>query len=234
MTLVGFGQTGDDNKINQKLRWAPNVVMMDTIMTIDDNDKKCKVNERFTFEDGPHGGQGGIPFTDGYKRWIHGSITAHEIRAKKEIDAIRARYGDTWGDWHGGTGGDFYEVTLNEGAYIYLVYGRSQDRTDSLKFISSDGASFGPYGGSGGEAWVASYPECKLAYLSGASQSRLDSLTLHFECETKDKSGLLDKIEKLDKIDELNQIDSGTKTLSIGVVNLEFKFLYFFYPIKKL
>ena len=81
------------------------------------------MNERFTFEDGPHGGQGGILFTDGYKRWIHGSITALEIRAKKEIDAIRARYGDTWGDWHGGTGGEFYEVTLNEGAYIYLVQG---------------------------------------------------------------------------------------------------------------
>ena len=53
-----------------------------------------------------------------------------------------------------------------------------------MEFISSDNQVFGPFGGTGGEVWVASYPDCKLAYLSGASQSRLDSLTLHFECET--------------------------------------------------
>ena len=61
--------------------------------------------------------------------------------------------------------------------------GRSQDRTDSLQFISSDNQVYGPFGGTGGHVWVASYPDCKLAYLSGASQDRLDSLTLHFECE---------------------------------------------------
>ena len=78
---------------------------------------------RFTIEDGPHGGLGGIPFTDGDGINRNGYITALEIRSHSEIDAIRARYGDTWGEWHGGTGGEFYEVTLNEGAYIYLVQG---------------------------------------------------------------------------------------------------------------
>ena len=67
--------------------------------------------------------------------------------------------------------------------FIFFI-GRSHKRTDSLEFISSDNQVFGPFGGTGGEVWVASYPDCKLAYLSGASQSRLDSLTLHFECET--------------------------------------------------
>ena len=80
-------------------------------------------NERYTIEDGPHGGLGGRPFTDGDGVNRNGYITALQIRAKREIDAIRARYGDTWGDWHGGTGGDFYQFTLNEGAYIYLVQG---------------------------------------------------------------------------------------------------------------
>ena len=80
-------------------------------------------DDRFTIEDGPHGGLGGIPFTDGDGINRNGYITALEIRSHSEIDAIRARYGETWGDWHGGTGGEFYEVTLNEGAYIYLVQG---------------------------------------------------------------------------------------------------------------
>ena len=80
-------------------------------------------DERFTIEDGPHGGLGGIPFTDGDGINRNGYITALEIRSHSEIDAIRARYGDTWGEWHGGTGGEFYEVTLNEGTYIYLVQG---------------------------------------------------------------------------------------------------------------
>ena len=48
-------------------------------------------DDRYTIEDGPHGGLGGIPFTDGSGVNRNGYITAFEIRAKSEIDAIRAK-----------------------------------------------------------------------------------------------------------------------------------------------
>ena len=44
---------------------------------------------------------------------------------------------------------------------------------------------YGPYGGSRygrGDPWVSTRPDCKLSYLSGISGSRLDSITLHYEC----------------------------------------------------
>ena len=92
------------------------------------------------------------------------------------------RYGDTWGEWHGGNGGELYSFELNPGATINIVQGRSKSEIDAIEFISSDGMVFGPYGGSGGNPFVSARPNCKLSYLSGNSDSRTDSLTLHYEC----------------------------------------------------
>ena len=92
------------------------------------------------------------------------------------------RYGDTWGEWHGGNGGELYSFELNPEATINIVQGRSHSEIDSIEFISSDGMVYGPYGGSGGEPFVSARPNCKLSYLSGKSEKRTDSLTLHYEC----------------------------------------------------
>ena len=50
-----------------------------------------KSKAKYTIEDGPHGGNGGIPFTDGDGVNLNGYITALELRAHSEIDAIRAK-----------------------------------------------------------------------------------------------------------------------------------------------
>ena len=92
------------------------------------------------------------------------------------------RYGDTWGEWHGGNGGELYSFELNPGATINIVQGRSKSEIDAIEFISSDGKVYGPYGGSGGNPFVSARPNCKLSYLSGKSKDRTDSLTLHYEC----------------------------------------------------
>ena len=92
------------------------------------------------------------------------------------------RYGDTWGEWHGGNGGELYSFELNPGATINIVQGRSKSEIDAIEFISSDGMVYGPYGGSGGNPFVSARPNCKLSYLSGKSKDRTDSLTLHYEC----------------------------------------------------
>ena len=154
-------------------------------------------------EDGPYGGNGGSHWTDGNGVNLNGQITAIELRSGSEIDAIRARYGETWGEWHGGGGGSIHTFELNAGAVFNIVQGctslnlnyvnvfpnsiqyllgRHGDRIDSIEFISSDGVVYGPYGGSGGSPFVSARPECALSYLSGNAGKRLDSLTLHYEC----------------------------------------------------
>ena len=95
---------------------------------------------------------------------------------------ISNRYGETWGDWHGGNGGGFQSFELNPGATINIVQGRFGSEIDAIEFISSDGQVYGPYGGNGGEPFVSARPNCKLSYLSGKSGSHVDSLTLHYEC----------------------------------------------------
>ena len=93
-----------------------------------------------------------------------------------------SRYGDTWGEWHGGNSGGFHSIELNPGATINIVQGRYGSEIDAIEFISSDDQVYGPYGGNGGGPFVSARPNCKLAYLSGKSGSHVDSLTLHYEC----------------------------------------------------
>ena len=74
-------------------------------------------------EDGPYGGNGGSHWTDGNGVNLNGQITAIELRSGSEIDAIRARYGETWGEWHGGGGGGIHTFELNPGAVFNIVQG---------------------------------------------------------------------------------------------------------------
>ena len=80
-------------------------------------------------------------------------------------------------------------------------------RIDELEMITDDGMVFGPVGGGGGDAFVAGphpgrvkisvilsckeqvsdvlfvmFAGCYVSYLSGSAGSRLDSLTIHWEC----------------------------------------------------
>merc|ERR1712025_902766 len=133
------------------------------------------ISERQTIEDGPFGGSGGSPWTDGGEVHLNGDISSISMRSGSEVDAITVKYGDTWGPEHGGGGGSAHTFSI-------IAQGRSGSRIDEIEFITDDGAVLGPVGGGGGGAWVSTFPGCSLAYLSGSAGSRLDSITLHWEC----------------------------------------------------
>jgi len=137
---------------------------------------------REVIEDGPYGGNGGGQWTDGGEVHLNGDISSVELRSGSEIDSIRVKYGDVWGENHGGGGGSLHSFDVNPGAKITIVQGRSGKRLDELELITDDGVVFGPYGGGGGAPFVAIHPGCFLSYLSGSAGSRLDSVTLHWEC----------------------------------------------------
>merc|ERR1711915_130859 len=144
-----------------------------------------KIVETFSngvIEDGPYGGTGGEPWTDGGEIHLNGFITELEIRSQSEIDNLRTKYGDVWTDGHGGSGGQQHNVKIEADEKIIIVQGRSEKRIDAIEFITDKGVVHGPFGGNGGDPFVSSHPGCYLSYFSGASHSRLDSITLHWEC----------------------------------------------------
>ena len=133
-------------------------------------------------EDGPYGGNGGSPWTDGGEVHLNGDISSVEVRSGSVVDSIRVKYGDVWGENHGGGGGQVHSCDLNPGAKVIIVQGSSGSKLDELELITDDGVVFGPFGGSGGSTFVAIHPGCYLSYLSGSAGSVLDSITLHWEC----------------------------------------------------
>ena len=106
------------------------------------------------------------------------------------------RYGNNaWGDWHGGSEGDLVSFELNVGSVIvgargtkhslstnYLnADGQPIDSIESITIISSDGTTYGPYGGSGGTDWDATFEEgTSLLYISGYANSVLEGIGLHY------------------------------------------------------
>ena len=61
---------------------------------------------------------------------------------------MQVRYGEVWGEEHGGTGGAYSSFTLNPGASIVIVQvrsavahlqGRSHSEIDAIEFITDDG-----------------------------------------------------------------------------------------------
>merc|ERR1712154_430338 len=133
-------------------------------------------------EDGPYGGNGGSQWTDGGVVHLNGEISSVEVRTGAEVDSIRVKYGEVWGENHGGGGGTLHSVDLNPGAKITIVQGRAGSRLDELELVTDDGVVFGPFGGGGGAPFVAIHPGCFLSYFSGSAGARLDSITLHWEC----------------------------------------------------
>merc|ERR1712058_102947 len=144
--------------------------------------ERIDASGRQVIEDGPFGGSGGSPWTDGGSLHLNGDISAIAIRSGSKVDAITVQYGDTWGPEHGGGGGGVHTYKVNPGAHIIIVQGRSGSVVDEIEFITDDGNVLGPVGGGGGSPFVSTFPGCYLSYLSGSAGSRLDSITLHYEC----------------------------------------------------
>ena len=85
------------------------------------------------------------------------------------------RYGDTWGDWHGGNSGSpvSFETVLigsngvigNSGWYNGFLFG--------ISFRGNNGTIYGPFGGTEGEVWESNIPSGNsVSYISGRSGSR--------------------------------------------------------------
>ena len=69
------------------------------------------------------------------------------------------RYGNTWGDWHGGNGGtDYgpYEIVLI-GAKGIINQEVDDEYVSAIVFWGNDGTTYGPFGGSGGKAWKTTF-----------------------------------------------------------------------------
>merc|ERR1712215_420369 len=171
---------GSDNYNHNMYTWL--LLLLTVLPTLPHTIRETVVAPGNVIEDGPYGGNGGDPWTDGGDVHLNGDISSVEIRTGREIDSIRVKYGDVWGDNHGGGGGSVHSFDLNPGTKITIVQGRYGIRLDELEMITDDGTVFGPFGGSGGDPFVSIHPACYLSYLSGSSGSGLDSLTLHWEC----------------------------------------------------
>ncbi|XP_023329445.1 zymogen granule membrane protein 16 isoform X1 [Eurytemora carolleeae] len=139
---------------------------------------------RGVIEDGPFGGNGGGGWTDGGEVHLNGHPSALDVRTGSKLDALRIRYGDVYGDWHGGGGGSPHSCEWDAGDEVFIVQGRAGSEIDEIEFITLGGQICGPFGGGGGGTWVSTHPGCVLEYLSGNSGSRIDSLTIHWSCET--------------------------------------------------
>ena len=99
------------------------------------------------------------------------------VRAGAAVDAIRVKYGTSWGPSHGGSGGDLYSFALNPGESIIKVQGSlgtlqwwTYSIIISIEFITNHGRIFGPYGGSapGEISWgSSSYSYYALTWIDG-------------------------------------------------------------------
>ena len=128
------------------------------------------------------GGWGGGYWTDLYRSSYGGDITRIEIRSHHYIVAIRARYGNVWGNWHGGSGHSFVAYDLSPGEKIRTVVGRSGSYVDALGFITDRSRVLSQRGGGGGVSRVKVQDGCYLKYFSGQTGSLVDQLKMHWQC----------------------------------------------------
>lgn len=82
---------------------------------------------KYTFEDGPYGGNGGSAWSDGTSVYLNGEITKIDIWSGARVDGIRAQYGTTWSANHGGSGGSLHNIDLKFGETIISVTGKQKN-----------------------------------------------------------------------------------------------------------
>ena len=91
------------------------------------------------------------------------------------------RYNNTWGDWHGGTGGNFASFeTVLIGANGWI---NGNGQFGGLVFKGIDGKNYGPYGKTSGSLWETDIPlGCSVQYVSGQAGALLDAISFHYNC----------------------------------------------------
>jgi len=128
---------------------------------------------------------GGEAFSDKAFYKPGSKITGIKIRVGgAALDDIQAYYDGEAGPVHGGErgpGSDF-SFTVPEGTEIVAASGTVSERwgyVASIKFTTSDGKVFGPYGHTSGKAWTSEGGNgYALAFLKGISGDALNQLSL--------------------------------------------------------
>ena len=91
------------------------------------------------------------------------------------------RYNNTWGDWHGGTGGNLASFET----VVISVNGWMNRQVKGLVFKGIDGKNYGPYGKTSGTFWETDIPlGCSVQYISGHAGGLLESISFHYNCPT--------------------------------------------------
>lgn len=88
---------------------------------------------------------------------------------------LLVKYEDFETPVYGSLSMDGHEFTLNPGERITAIEVRHGYLIDSLKFCTSHGRTFGPYGGQGGNPCVLKPPPNSAAYLAGVNGTIVDS-----------------------------------------------------------
>ena len=98
------------------------------------------------------------------------------------------RYNNTWGDWHGATGGSltsFETVVIGANGVKRngILANPNLVVVDGLVFRGNDGTNYGPYGGTSGTYWETDLPSgCIVQYISGRAGLFLDAISFHHNC----------------------------------------------------
>ena len=117
------------------------------------------------------------------------------MQRSKFSESVCLRYGNVWGDWHGGSDGEPTYFEINAGSVIVGARGTKHslptnflddngqpiDSIEGITFIGSDGTTYGPYGGSGGTEWDATLEEgTSLIFISGYADTVLEGIGFHY------------------------------------------------------
>ncbi len=162
-----------------------NIVFLTTLVTAAAvsafPDAKNQTREYYNVEMGT-GGDGGDPFCDNLYEPVTGFVVHHGSR----IDSVQFKYGLTWGDSHGGGGGEQEIAELGEDR-IVEISGRSKSEIDGLSFRTLSGITHGYYGGGGGDDFLmaprgSDGNPCELINVCGRAASRVDRLDFTFRC----------------------------------------------------
>ena len=94
------------------------------------------------------------------------------------------RYGDTWGGWHGGSGGNQLLIEPPADDPIVSVEATVEDRVYSVTFVTRSGRVYGPHGATNrGYPIVTRARPCKPGYVEGyAGGNYFDMIGMHWEC----------------------------------------------------
>jgi hypothetical protein len=128
---------------------------------------------------GPFGGGGGSAFEDGPASQVRSVI----VRSGAYVDSITFLYADGSTKVHGGQGGGPPQrLDLNAGEFLAGVEGAYEPYLMYLFFTTSQGRSFGPFGGGGGNGFMLTpIPGYAITSFFGRSGSYVDALGFYIQ-----------------------------------------------------